>query len=58
MVLQAITATIRSADVLTAGWDMGKPAAFDVTVLSPLSPAILMDSSLMLALRLQIPARY
>ena len=27
----------RPADVLIAGWDRGKPAAFDVTVTSPLS---------------------
>ena len=26
-----------------AGWDRGKPAAFDVTVTSPLCPAILND---------------
>ena len=37
----------RPADVLIAGWDRGKPAAFDVTVASPLCPAILMDSSRM-----------
>ena len=35
----------RLADVLTAGWDRYKAAAFDVTVTSPLCPAILMDSS-------------
>ena len=34
----------RPADVLIAGWDRGKPAAFDVTVTSPLCPAILRDS--------------
>ena len=34
----------RPADVLIVGWDRGKPAAFDVTVTSPLCPAILRDS--------------
>ena len=34
----------RPADVLIAGWDRGRPAAFDVTVTSPLSPAILRES--------------
>ena len=34
----------RPADVLIAGWDRGKPAAFDVTVTSPLCPAILRES--------------
>ena len=33
--------------MLIAGWDRGKPAAFDVTVASPLCPAILTDSSRM-----------
>ena len=37
----------RPADVLIAGWDMGKPAAFDVTEASPLCPVILRDSSRM-----------
>ena len=32
------------ADVLIAGWDRGKPAAFDITVTSPLCPAILRKS--------------
>ena len=31
--------TCMHADVLIAGWDRGKPAAFDVTVASPLCPA-------------------
>ena len=52
----------RPADVLIAGWDRGKPAAFDVMVASPLCPAILMDSSRMSSLvqhlRLQRPGRY
>ena len=34
----------RPADVLIAAWDRGKPAAFDVTVTSPLCPAILRES--------------
>ena len=33
--------------MLIVGWDRGKPAAFDVTVASPLCPATLMDSSRM-----------
>ena len=35
----------RPADVFIAGWDRGKPAAFDVRETSPLCPAILRDSS-------------
>ena len=34
-----------SADVLVQGWDRGKPAAFDITVTSPLTPATLRDAS-------------
>ena len=34
----------RPADVLIAGWDRGKPAVLDVTVTSPLCPAILRES--------------
>ena len=34
----------RPADVLIAGWGRGKSAAFDVTVTSPLCPAILRES--------------
>ena len=34
----------RPADVLIAGWDRGRPAAFDVTVTSPLCPVILRES--------------
>ena len=34
----------RPADVLIAGWDRGRPAAFDVTVMSPLCPVILRES--------------
>ena len=32
------------ADVLIAGWDRDKPAAFDGTVTSPLCPAMLSES--------------
>ena len=35
----------RPADILIAGWDRGKPAALDITVTSPLTPAILGESS-------------
>ena len=35
----------RPADVLIAGWDRGKHAALDITVTSPLCPAILPDHS-------------
>ena len=31
----------RLADILVQSWDRGHPAAFDVTVTSPLTPAIL-----------------
>ena len=34
----------RPADMLIAGWDRSKPAAFDVTVKSPPCPAILRES--------------
>ena len=37
----------RPADILIAGWDRGKPAALDTTVTSPLTPAILGESSRM-----------
>ena len=33
------------AYVLVQGWDRGKPAAFDITVTSPLTPATLRDAS-------------
>ena len=36
----------RSANVLVQSWDRGKPAAFDVTVASPLSPAALNEASI------------
>ena len=31
----------RLADVLDPNWSLGKPAAFDLTVISPLNPSIL-----------------
>ena len=34
----------RPADVLVQSWDRGKPAAFDVTVASPLTPATLNEA--------------
>ena len=33
------------ADVLVRDWAQGKPAAFDITVTSPLTPAILAEAS-------------
>ena len=33
------------ADILVQGWDRGKPAAFDVTVASPLTPVSLNNAS-------------
>ncbi|KAL5488731.1 hypothetical protein EMCRGX_G017716 [Ephydatia muelleri] len=35
----------RPSDVLVQGWDRGKPAAFDVTVASPLTPVTLNNAS-------------
>eukprot|EP00731_Ephydatia_muelleri_P019426 Em0012g251a len=35
----------RPADVLVQGWDRGKPATFDVTVASPLTPVTLNNAS-------------
>ena len=35
----------RPADVLVQGWDRGKPAAFEITVTSPLTPTTLRDAS-------------
>ena len=35
----------RPADVLLRDWAQDKPAAFDITVISPLTPAILADAS-------------
>ena len=37
--------TSHPADVLVRSWDRGKPAAFDVTVASPLTPATLNEAS-------------
>ena len=34
----------RPADILIAGWDRGKPVALDITIASPLCPAILGES--------------
>ncbi|KAL5500371.1 hypothetical protein EMCRGX_G011922 [Ephydatia muelleri] len=36
----------RPADVLVDGWDRAKPAAFDVTVTSPLTPVTLNEASI------------
>ena len=36
----------RPADILVQSWDRGKPAAFDVTVASPLTPAVLNEASI------------
>ena len=36
----------RQADVLVDGWDRAKPAAFDVTVTSPLTPVTLNEASI------------
>ena len=35
----------RPADMFVQGWDGGKPAAFDITVTSPLTPATISDAS-------------
>ena len=37
----------RPADVLVANWSLGKPAAFDLTVTSPLNPSILSEAGVM-----------
>ena len=34
----------RPADVLVPNWSLGKPAAFDLTVTSPLNPSILSEA--------------
>ena len=34
----------RPADVLVANWSLGKPAAFDLTVASPLNPSVLSEA--------------
>ena len=35
----------RLADVLVPNWDLGKPAAFDLTVTSPLNPITLNEAA-------------
>ena len=35
----------RPADVFVEGWERGKPAAFDITVISPLCPVFLGEAS-------------
>ena len=42
---QAHIAATLEADVLVSDWAQGKPAAFDITVTSPLTPAILAEAS-------------
>ena len=37
----------RPADVLVPNWSLGKPAAFDLTITSPLNPAILSEAGVM-----------
>ena len=36
----------RPADVLVRDWAHGKPAAFDITAMSPLTPAIMAEASM------------
>ena len=36
----------RPADVLVPNWSLGKPAAFDLTVTSPLNPSILSEAGM------------
>ncbi|KAL5463726.1 hypothetical protein EMCRGX_G032652 [Ephydatia muelleri] len=42
--LQRVNSNSRPADVLVDGWERAKPAAFDLTVTSPLTPATLGDA--------------
>ena len=42
--LSRVQSKSRPADVLVDAWDRAKPAAFDVTVTSPLTPATLHDA--------------
>ncbi|KAL5460333.1 hypothetical protein EMCRGX_G033778 [Ephydatia muelleri] len=42
--LSRVQSNSRPADVLVDAWDRAKPAAFDVTVTSPLTPATLHDA--------------
>ena len=37
----------RPADVLVPDWVLGKPAAFDITVTSPLNPSTFTEASAM-----------
>ena len=37
---------IRPADVLVADWERGRPAAWDITVTSPLTPAVLNEAGM------------
>ncbi|KAL5483977.1 hypothetical protein EMCRGX_G020399 [Ephydatia muelleri] len=37
----------RPADVLAPNWSLGKPAAFDLTITSPLNPSILSEAGVM-----------
>ena len=39
----------RSADVLVPNWDLGKPAAFDLSVMSTLHPSVLLEEASMKA---------
>ena len=42
--LSRVQSNSRPADVLVDAWERTKPAAFDVTVTSPLTPATLHDA--------------
>ena len=42
--LSRVQSSSRPADVLVDAWERTKPAAFDVTVISPLTPATLHDA--------------
>ena len=37
----------RPADVLVPNWDLGKPVAFDLSVMSTLHPSVLLEASMM-----------
>ena len=43
--LTSDTSHSRPANVLVRDWAQGKPTAFDITLTSPLSPAILAETS-------------
>ena len=36
----------RPADILVPNWDLGKPAAFDLSVTSTLHPSVLLEASM------------